>query len=201
MKNRLIYGVVLLALVAWTIPAIADEQSGAAIAEAPELDWLKLDAALKTADREGKHIMVDVYTDWCTWCKKLDRDTYGDPAVRQVLAESYISVKLKGDSDAPLNVKGQPKKEGDRTMVQFVPTEQPVTTERQLTRGAFRVTGFPTIMFLAADGKVITSLPGYKDAVAFRNILNFIKDDLYEVMTYQDYLKSLENATTEGGKS
>lgn len=199
MRAKWTYAVALLALLAWTIPASAGDPADATLAGAPTLEWHKLDAGLHSAQTQDKHIMVDVYTDWCGWCKKLDKETYSDPAVRQVLAESYVSVKLKGDSDAPLNVKGQPAKENGKTMMQLVPTDQPVTTERQLTRGAFRVTGFPTILFLASDGKLITSLPGYKDAETFKNILNFIKDDLYEVMTYQDYLKSLENAAAEGG--
>jgi len=199
MTNRWLVAAALVAVALLAIPAQAGDPAGTSPAATPELNWHKLDKGLDAAQAENKHIMVDVYTDWCGWCKKLERETYSDSAVREVLAESYISVKLKGDSDAPMGVIGQTTQDGDKVLMQFSTTDQATTTERQLTRGPFRVTGFPTILFLASDGKVITKLPGFKDAGTFKNILNFIKDDLYEVMSYQDYLESLDAQKTEGG--
>ena len=36
-------------------------------------------AAMSEARRTGKIVMIDVYTDWCGWCKRMDRDTYANP--------------------------------------------------------------------------------------------------------------------------
>lgn len=200
MKTRPI-SALLVGLLLMASPAVyAGEPAAVAGGDSGAVEWLKFDAALQAASAGDKHIMVDVYTDWCGWCKKLDRETYADPAVKQVLAESYISSKVKGDSDGPLNVKSQPKVEDGKTLIQFVPSDQAQITEKQLARAQFRVTGYPTILFFAADGRMITKLSGYQNAETFKNILNFIKDDLYEVMSYQDYLKSLQNADA-GGKS
>jgi len=158
-----------------------------------EVTWHKFDDAIVTAKDQGKHIMVDVYTDWCGWCKKLDKETYTDPAVLQVLSESYVSAKIKGDdANRRLKVRAQPTEENGHVLLQIVPTDEPQISEKDFTRAQLRVTGFPTILFFAADGRMITKLSGFQKADAFTNILNFIKDDLYEVMTYQDYLKSLE---------
>jgi len=67
--------------------------------------------ALKTAKREQKPIMVDFYTDWCGWCKRLDKDTYGDSRV-QKLAGQFICVKVDGNRNADLigkyNIRGYP---------------------------------------------------------------------------------------------
>ncbi|MFQ5501217.1 MAG: thioredoxin fold domain-containing protein [Phycisphaerae bacterium] len=53
-------------------------------------DW---DTATQAAKKTGKFIMVDFYTDWCGWCKKLDRDTYTDKKIIQLSTE-FIPVKL-----------------------------------------------------------------------------------------------------------
>lgn len=69
------------------------------------------DAALKKSKNQGKPIMVDFYTDWCGWCKKLDKDTYSNKNVRS-LAEKFICVKINGDKHRNLvskyNVTGYP---------------------------------------------------------------------------------------------
>ncbi|HOX09415.1 MAG TPA: thioredoxin family protein, partial [Candidatus Omnitrophota bacterium] len=55
-----------------------------------------LNSALKEAKSKNKPVMADFYTDWCGWCKKLDRDTYADPEVAN-LAKKFICVKVNGD--------------------------------------------------------------------------------------------------------
>ena len=39
-------------------------------------DW---DKAMAAARAQKKPVVVDFYTDWCGWCKKLDKETYGAP--------------------------------------------------------------------------------------------------------------------------
>jgi len=55
-----------------------------------------LNSALREAKSKNKPVMADFYTDWCGWCKKLDRDTYADPEVAN-LAKRFICVKVNGD--------------------------------------------------------------------------------------------------------
>ncbi|MGB3112163.1 MAG: thioredoxin family protein, partial [Candidatus Omnitrophota bacterium] len=61
------------------------------------ISWMTdLRAAVDEAGREGKPILVDFYTDWCGWCSKMDKDTYGNRAVNG-LATDFVCVKINGD--------------------------------------------------------------------------------------------------------
>lgn len=61
------------------------------------ISWrYNLEDALKTAKQKQMPIMIDFYTDWCGWCKKLDQETYSNSEVKK-LAEQFISVKIDGD--------------------------------------------------------------------------------------------------------
>jgi thiol:disulfide interchange protein len=62
------------------------------------VEWLaSLDEALAQAEKKGQPIMIDVYADWCRWCKVLDSDTYTN---EDVVAKAADFVSLKLDADA-----------------------------------------------------------------------------------------------------
>lgn len=52
--------------------------------------------ALTRAGAENKLVMVDFYTDWCRWCKKLDETTYSDAKVQEAL-KRVVPVKLNAE--------------------------------------------------------------------------------------------------------
>ena len=70
-----------------------------------------LGKALEEAKSAGKPVIADFYTDWCGWCKKLDKDVYEDAAVNR-LAEKFICVKVNCELDksspSKYNVRGYP---------------------------------------------------------------------------------------------
>ena len=49
-----------------------------------------LNDALATASAGGKAVMLDFYADWCVSCKEMEKYTFTDPAVRQMLNERVL---------------------------------------------------------------------------------------------------------------
>jgi thioredoxin-related protein len=126
--------------------------------------------ALKTAKEENKRIIVDVYTDWCGWCKKMDADAYSNKKIKNLIKKNFVFVKLNAESENKLKYNGKEYSEADLAY-------------------QFQVTGYPTTVFLEPDGKVIeykydnvkmNNLPGYFSSSDFRKILEYIKDGDYE---------------------
>ncbi len=52
--------------------------------------------ALERAKSERKLVMVDVYTDWCGWCKKLERETFADPRVGAATRD-LVSIRVNAE--------------------------------------------------------------------------------------------------------
>ncbi len=68
-----------------------------------KVNWLyDYDKALSRAKDENKPILMDFYTDWCSWCKKLDAETYGNETVAALLNESFICLKVDAERHADL---------------------------------------------------------------------------------------------------
>ena len=98
-------------LVLVTLVSCAKERKEAR-AQRDAIAWLtSYEAALQTARNERCAVMIDFYTDWCGWCKKLDADTYVD---KQVISASsdFVSLKLDADQEravaARYNITGFP---------------------------------------------------------------------------------------------
>ena len=53
---------------------------------------------LAQARQSDRPMMIDFYTDWCGWCKKLDAETYVNGQVIAA-AKDFVSVKVNADVD------------------------------------------------------------------------------------------------------
>lgn len=135
-----------------------------------ELVWYKYDEGLAKAEKEKKHPMVHFYTNWCGWCKRMNRDTFSDKAIIEVLNESYVPIRVNGQSGEKVSVDGKE------------------ISERQLT-GKYGVHAYPATWFLKPSGERIAPRRGYVKPDEFLYILNWVKDDLYDELSFQEFVK------------
>jgi thioredoxin-related protein len=119
--------------------------------------WRSWDAGLREAGTSGRPVLVDVTTDWCGWCKRMDRDVYARADVRDYLARKFVTVKLDAESGDAARYEGR------------------AHTSRTLA-ARFGVTGYPTTVFLSAKGALLGSVPGYLSPEDFLLLLRFIGD-------------------------
>ena len=61
-----------------------------------EKDW---DKVFRQAKESNQLIFVDAYTDWCSFCHKLDKEVYTDGSVMEYFEESFINVKFDAESE------------------------------------------------------------------------------------------------------
>jgi len=62
-----------------------------------ELTWITIDQAAELQNKDQKFYFVDVYTEWCGWCKKMDKSTFQDTEVIKYLDENYHVVKFDAE--------------------------------------------------------------------------------------------------------
>ena len=71
---------------------------GVGTAQAQEqIQWRKFEEAIAANEENPKMILVDVYTDWCGWCKKMDKETFTDPRVIAHFQKNFYAVKLNAE--------------------------------------------------------------------------------------------------------
>jgi thioredoxin-related protein len=158
------------------VPAAAAKSPGSSAPPSGEkLDWLGFDAAAAQAREQNKHVIVDIYTSWCGWCKVMDRQTYGDPEVAAYLRSNFVLAKVNGESASTIHWKGQ------------------TLTERQFAR-AVGVTGYPATYFLKPDAELLGGVAGYIKAPDFLIYARYVSTRWYEKGKIQAYIDSLRSA-------
>jgi uncharacterized protein len=53
--------------------------------------------AFAIARRENKPILLDIGAVWCHWCHVMDRESYDDPEIAQIVNERFVAVKVDRD--------------------------------------------------------------------------------------------------------
>ena len=53
--------------------------------------------AFVAAARENKPILLDIGAVWCHWCHVMDRESYDDPTVAEILNREFIAIKVDRD--------------------------------------------------------------------------------------------------------
>jgi thiol:disulfide interchange protein len=71
------------------------------------LNWIDMKTAATLSNTEKKMYFVDVYTDWCGWCKVMDKKTFTDPQVIKALSEKYHVVKFDAEQKDAIVFNGQ----------------------------------------------------------------------------------------------
>lgn len=79
------------------------------------INWLSLEEADSLYKTQPKPMFIDVYTDWCGWCKRMDATTFQDPNVAAYLNNNFYPVKLNAETQRAINFNGKLYKNTQKT--------------------------------------------------------------------------------------
>jgi thioredoxin-related protein len=147
-----------------------------------KLQWYTWQEAVELQKTNPKKIFVDVYTDWCGWCKRMDKTTFNDDQVSKYLGEHFYPVKLDAEMKEDIEYNGHTFK--------FVKSGR---------RGAHMLAysllegrmSYPTVVFLNEKMERVMISPGYKDANQFMTELKFVAEEHYTNKSFDQFRKGL----------
>jgi thioredoxin-related protein len=129
---------------------------------AQQLKWYDFNSGIAASIKEKKPLILNFYTEWCGYCKMMDKKTYNNPKVKELLGKDFILVRMDGEDENYLvKYKGQ-----NYSVMEFLM--------------AVKVKGFPATGFLDKSGEFITLIPGMIPAETFYQLLLYMKTACYD---------------------
>ncbi|MDP1621632.1 MAG: DUF255 domain-containing protein [Bacteroidales bacterium] len=71
------------------------------------IKWYSFEEAYKLNKKKPKKMFVDVFTEWCGWCKKMDAETFANPFIAKYMDEHFYCVKLDAERKDTVEIDGQ----------------------------------------------------------------------------------------------
>lgn len=143
-----------------------------------KVKWYSIEEAVMLAAKDPRVLVIDVYTDWCGWCKRMDATTFSDPAVAAIMNKHFYPVKLNAEGKEDITI-------GERTF-KFVDNGRRGYHEiaAVVTKGRL---SYPTISYVDEKGRVLEASPGYKTADQFKAYLSYYSGEAYKRESFQQF--------------
>jgi thioredoxin-related protein len=153
--------------------------------ESSKVKWYTIQEAEKLNKQNPRPIFVDTYTDWCGWCKKMDKETFTNQIISDILNNKFYPVKFNAEGSENITFYGQ-------TYVNDGKAGKAHQFAVALLHGQM---SYPTVVFIhpAKDGKLQAEpVPGFREAKEMEVMLSFFADKAYDTQTWEAYQKSFQ---------
>lgn len=145
------------------------------------VNWISWDEMVEAQKTEKRKVIIDVYTDWCGWCKHMDKTTFKDASVATYINKKLYAVKLDAESRKEFQFHGHT----------FKYIEQGRSGINELAYSLLDgKLSYPSIVYLNEAFERIIISPGYKDNAAMLKEATYVGDEIYSSKTWEQYLKN-----------
>lgn len=153
-----------------------------------QINWMTWEEAMTQSREDKRKILLDIYTEWCKFCKHMEKTTFQQPDIAAYINANFYPVKLDAELKKELEYK-------DETY-NFVKNGKMGYHElaAELLRGRL---SFPALVFLDEELNIIQSFVGYKSPRQFEQIATYFASDQYKRTPWSTYQRSFKSMIAE----
>ncbi|HAN17427.1 MAG: hypothetical protein A2X13_09095 [Bacteroidetes bacterium GWC2_33_15] len=152
-------------------------------AQETAVKWYSIEEALELNKTTHKKIFIDVYTDWCGWCKKMETTTFTHPVIAKILNEDYYAVRFNAESNDTIYFSGQ-------KFINEGGNRKPHQLAIALLQGKM---SYPSIAYMNENNQLLTAVPGYYAPDGLEPILKYFAMDAFKTQSFDNFKNSFKS--------
>jgi thioredoxin-related protein len=148
------------------------------VAEPGGINWMTWEQVQEAQKKEPRKVVVDAYTDWCGWCKRMDATTFANPEIVKYVNQHFYAIKFNAETKEVIRFKGKEYKYVAQGMRGYNELAAEIMNGQM---------SYPTTIYFDETMSQVFPVPGYQDPKTFESVLNFVASNSYKTSTWEKY--------------
>jgi len=165
---------IFICFVVFTVSAFkGDKKNG--------VNWQSTDSVTTKWNDTKKPIIVDIYTDWCHYCKVMDNTTYSNDSVIAYINQHFYAAKVNAENKSAFNWMGKEFK--------YIPKYKVNELAINLTKGNMV---YPSTVIILPNGDP-QSIGGALSVRELEMLLKYFGGNNYGKIEWDQFVKSFKS--------
>ncbi len=141
------------------------------------IKWYTIEEADSLSNIYPKPIMIDVYTDWCGWCKHMMKTTFAHKGISNYININFYPVRFNAEGFDTIKYQG-------KTYTNLGNGRKPKHDfAKYILNNRF---SFPTIVYIDKKRK-INPVPGYMKVHEIEPLLVYFVEEIHNALPYKSW--------------
>ena len=146
--------------------------------------WLTIQEAQKKNKEVNKPMLIDIYTDWCGWCKHMMKTTYSNEGLANYINTHFYPVKFNAETKDTIEYNGK---------IYKPLSPDPKTPHELAVKFLGQKLSYPSTMFVTNNFEFNLLAQGYLEDKKLEPMLIFLLENAWKTSVYEEFNKHFLN--------